>query len=34
MLPYLLSILAMMAMAREAQYPKALLRPFRRGDRV
>ena len=34
MLPYLLSILAMIVMARRAQYPKALLQPFRRGDRV
>jgi simple sugar transport system permease protein len=34
MLPYLLSILAMIVMARRAQYPKALLVPFRRGDRV
>ena len=34
MLPYLLSILAMIVMARRAQYPKALLIPFRRGDRV
>jgi simple sugar transport system permease protein len=34
MLPYLLSILAMIVMARRATYPKALLVPFRRGDRV
>ena len=34
MLPYLLSILAMIVMARQARYPKALLVPFRRGDRV
>jgi simple sugar transport system permease protein len=34
MLPYLMSILAMIVMARRAQYPKALLQPFRRGDRV
>ncbi len=34
MLPYLLSILAMIVMARRARYPKALLVPFRRGERV
>lgn len=34
MLPYLMSILAMIVMARRAKYPKALLVPFRRGDRV
>ncbi|MGI9433521.1 MAG: ABC transporter permease [Geminicoccaceae bacterium] len=34
MLPYLLSILAMIVMARRATYPKALLVPFRRGDRI
>ena len=34
MLPYLLSIAAMVVMARSARYPKALLVPFRRGDRV
>ena len=34
MLPYVLSILAMIVMARRARYPKALLLPFRRGDRV
>ena len=34
MMPYLLSILAMMIMARRAAYPKALLTPFRRGDRI
>ncbi len=34
MLPYLLSIAAMVVMARKARYPKALLVPFRRGDRV
>ena len=34
MLPYLLSIAAMVVMARKARYPKALLTPFRRGDRV
>ncbi len=34
MLPYLMSILAMIVMARRAQYPQALLVPFRRGERV
>lgn len=34
MLPYLLSIAAMVVMARQAKYPKALLTPFRRGERV
>ena len=34
MMPYLLSIVAMMVMARRAIYPKALLAPFRRGDRI
>lgn len=34
MLPYVLSIAAMVVMARRARYPKALLVPFRRGDRV
>lgn len=34
MMPYLLSIAAMMVMARRAAYPKALLAPFRRGDRI
>jgi simple sugar transport system permease protein len=34
MLPYILSILAMVVMARRARYPKALLQPFRRGDRI
>ena len=33
-LPYILSIAAMVIMARRAAYPKALLIPFRRGDRV
>lgn len=33
MLPYLLSIAAMVVMARRARYPKALLVPFRRGER-
>jgi len=34
MLPYILSIVAMVFMARRALYPKALLVPFRRGERV
>ncbi len=34
MLPYLLSIAAMVIMSRKARYPKALLTPFRRGERV
>ena len=33
-LPYVLSIAAMVVMSRRASYPKALLVPFRRGDRV
>lgn len=34
MLPYIMSILAMIIMARRAEYPQALLVPFRRGERV
>ena len=34
MLPYILSIAAMVIMSRKARYPKALLIPFRRGERV
>ncbi len=34
MMPYVLSILAMVVMARRAAYPKALLVPFRRGERT
>ena len=34
MLPYVMSIFAMIVMARKAQYPQALLVPFRRGERV
>ena len=34
MLPYLLTILALVAVARQASYPKGLLVPFRRGERV
>ncbi len=33
MMPYLLSILAMIVMSRRAAYPKALLVPFRKGER-
>ncbi len=33
-LPYVLSIVAMIFMARRAAYPQALLKPFRRGDRI
>ena len=33
MMPYVLSILAMIVMARRAAYPKALLVPFRKGER-
>jgi simple sugar transport system permease protein len=34
MAPYVLSILAMIVMSRKALYPKALLVPFRRGERT
>ena len=33
MLPYVLSIVAMVVAAKSTQYPKALLTPFRRGER-
>lgn len=33
-LPYILSIIAMIIMARRAAYPKALLTPYRRGERI
>lgn len=33
MMPYLLSIVALIVMSRRAAYPKALLVPFRRGER-
>ena len=33
MLPYLLSIIALVIMSRRAAYPQALLVPFRRGER-
>jgi general nucleoside transport system permease protein len=34
MAPYVLSIIAMIVMSRRALYPKALLVPFRRGERT
>ncbi len=34
MVPYVLSIFAMVIMARKARYPKALLIPFRKGERI
>ena len=34
MLPYVLSIVAMIVVARRAEYPKALLKPYRRGERL
>ena len=34
MLPYVLSIAAMVLVARRAAYPRALLKPYRRGERV
>ena len=33
MLPYVLSIVALVAMARRATYPQALMRPYRKGER-
>lgn len=33
MMPYLLSILALIVMARRARVPQALMRPYRRGER-
>ncbi|MCW5255856.1 ABC transporter permease [Verminephrobacter aporrectodeae subsp. tuberculatae] len=33
MLPYLLSILALVLVARKAAYPQALMQPYRRGER-
>ncbi|MEZ5589626.1 MAG: ABC transporter permease [Gammaproteobacteria bacterium] len=33
MLPYLLSILALVIMARKAAYPQALMKPYRKGER-
>lgn len=34
MLPYILSILAMVLVARKARYPRALLQPYRKGERI
>ncbi len=34
MMPYLLSIAAMIIIAKRMRYPQALLQPFRRGDRI
>lgn len=34
MLPYVLSIAAMVVVARRARYPKALLQPWRKGERA
>ncbi len=34
MMPYVMSIVAMIVIARRTRYPKALLVPFRRGERV
>jgi simple sugar transport system permease protein len=33
MLPYLLSIAALVLMARKAAYPQALMKPYRKGER-
>lgn len=33
MLPYVLSILALIVMARRAAYPQALMKPYRKGER-
>jgi general nucleoside transport system permease protein len=33
MLPYVLSIAALVVMARRAQYPQALMKPYRKGER-
>ncbi len=33
MLPYILSILALILVARKATYPQALMKPYRRGER-
>ena len=32
MLPYVLSIVAMVIVAKRAEYPKRLLKPYRRGN--
>ena len=33
MLPYVLSIVAMVLVARKASYPQALMKPYRKGER-
>jgi general nucleoside transport system permease protein len=33
MLPYLISILALLLVARRARVPQALMAPYRRGER-
>ena len=33
MLPYLLSIIALVLVARRAAYPQALMKPYRKGER-
>ena len=33
MLPYALSILALVLVARKAAYPQALMKPYRKGER-
>jgi len=33
MLPYILSILALIAMSRRSGYPRALMIPYRKGER-
>ena len=33
MLPYVLSIVALVLVARKASYPQALMKPYRKGER-
>ena len=33
MLPYLLSIVALILVARQTSYPQALMKPYRKGER-
>ena len=33
LLPYVLSILALVLVARKASYPQALMKPYRKGER-
>jgi simple sugar transport system permease protein len=33
MVPYVLSIIALIVMARRARVPRALMQPYRRGER-